>query len=315
MQRTADRQDFKKIAIAVVSPTDSGLLRTLASHELLQVDHVSQEEALASLRAQKVVAILQVPSGFETEIQAGSFPVLHLDLDDSKATSVSLLREIIRSGCRDLASQEFPADIRVTHQPHSQGPQAQRARLGGLWMLMGCLSALTLAASSLSEEKEGGCLRQMLLTPASKAQLLGSKIAASATLAAISGLLVLQFSHLQSPNWVGASALLILGALSFASLGALIGAQTSGSVSSNAWSGALFLVLILPVTLRETSLTMSTLSLFSPAYYLQEGITHALLGTDGSAGFPNQSVLWALTGFGAVFAALAQSALTRWQYR
>lgn len=315
MQRTVDKQDFKKIPVAVVSQADSGLLRTLSSDEHLEVTPLSSEQASERLKTRQVVAVIQIPADFEKEVQAGSFPILQMDLDDSKAQSVALLRQVVRACCQNLAGQEFPADIRVSHKPNSQGPQAQRARLGGLWMLMGCLSALTLASSSLAEEKEAGSLRQMLLTPASKTQLLGAKIAASATLAAISGLLVLQFSHLQSPNWVGASALLILGALSFASLGALIGAQTSGSVSSNAWSGSLFLVLILPVTLRETSLTMSTLSLFSPAYYLQEGITQALLGMDGYAGLPPQGVLLALLGFGCVFAAFAQLALTRWLYR
>ena len=62
-------------------------------------------------------------------------------------------------------------------------------------------------------------------------------------------------------------------------IGALIGVLTPGSVSSNAWSGAVFLILLLPVTLRETSQSMSQLSKFSPAHYIQEGMVRAVLGS------------------------------------
>lgn len=282
MQRTLDKGDLKPVAVSVVAPADSGLLRVLQTNELLKVSTETELQAKEKLRHREVVALLTIPPGFEKSVSAGEFPILNLVGDDSKVRSLSIFREVLRSACRELANQDFPVDVRVQHaddfaQKGSQ--EVSRAQLCCLWMLLGCLSALNMAASSLAEEKEAGCLRQMLLTPATRPQFLSAKLVACAVLSTLSGLIVLKFSGLVGPNWGSASALLFLGSLAFASIGALIGVLTPGSVSSNAWSGAVFLVLLLPVTLRETSQSMSQLSKFSPAHYIQEGMVRAVLGS------------------------------------
>lgn len=285
MGRATQESDVKRPGVAVFAPPESGLARVLSASELLQVRTVSSaEEGERLLQSRQVAVYLSIPSGFDEQLLNGEVPRLDLSVDATRPTQVALAREALRSALRDQAGQELPADVRVV--------KATRALLGSqisLWIVFGLMSALTISASSMVEEKEAGTLQQILTTPVPFILVILGKVLVGATLAVLSAGLVLA---LNSPShefsWISVGLLIVTGAVVFSSMGTLLGLFVDGVTAASAWSGLLFVLLFLPCTLGEISQTMSRLAVWSPAYHLHDGLQRALLvgATPGQLGLP-----------------------------
>ena len=273
--RTARPNDLRKIVFAVTAPPDCGLVRVMQSKDGFELLEVAEGEGPKLVERREVVAHLIVPEGFDDDLQRNKNPQLTLLTDEAFPTQVTVLRETLRSAVRDQAGQEIPADIRMTIHGRKVGAELQTL---SLMVLFAVIASLAVSASSMTEEKEAGTLQQILMTPATLPQVILGKVAAGSVLAGTSALLVLVLNAPKDASWSGLLVLLAVGVVAFSSVGALVGILAEGATAANAWAGLLFLALFVPVSLAETSRTMSSIVVWSPAYYLHDGFQRSLAG-------------------------------------
>ena len=285
--RTARSEDFRKPIALVVEAAPSGLVRVLKVSEAVIVREVpDRAQAEALLRNREGNAILEIPAGFDEQLAAQAFPQLQLHLDESAPTQVAVLREALRAALREQSGQELPADIRVSFEGRRK--EGAKMKFLSLWLLFALVSSLAVSASSMLEEKEAGTLQQILLSPASLSQVILGKVAAGSLLAGASALFVLLLNAPTGASWSSLALLLLTGVVAFSSLGTLVGILAEGATATNAWTGLLFLALFVPVSLAETSQTMSAVAHWSPAFYLYDGLHQGLVGGSTVNGLAQQ---------------------------
>lgn len=301
--RAFSDQDMKRPELAVYDPGASGLVRQLAAAELVELRVVETVQQGRGLVEQgETPAFLSVPEGFDESLAGDEFPRLDLVVDESSRVQVSYVREVLRSALRELAGQDIPADVRVEKvREFTGGP---RKAMLPVWVVFTALSGLMVGSSSLVEEKDGGTLIQVLTAPVGMVEVIVGKIGAGFLLAVGSTWLVLGLNGVTlGPANLAVTA---AGCLAFASLGVLIGLFAKGQSAANAATSAAFMVLFIPVALADFSQVMSQAALWSPAYYLQEGVVRTLMGGAGITDVASHLAILLLTFAGICLAGVAR---------
>jgi ABC-2 type transport system permease protein len=281
-QSTGQSRDLKLLAIGVLAPADSGLVRVLEQHPGLQVRrYASLDTALAELGRRRLTLVAEAETGFDEALLAGQRPSLKLWSDTSRPTQVALAREYVRTALRQMAGQQAPARI----EPQATPGRARSA--GDLWfastVLLAALSAMVVTASNLAEEKEAGTLQQMLLSPASLTEVWLGKLVVGSALGTIAAMSVVALRGSSGPALGSCLGLTVVASFVFAATGGIIGLLANGSAAASSWTGLCFIAFFVPASLSETSQSMSRWAQASPAYYLYDGIQRTVLAQEPMA--------------------------------
>ena len=285
LNRTTHRDDLRKVKLAIHAPQDSGLRRNLELSETVYlIDVAGDDDGRALVQQRQANAYLDVPEGFDKQLQGKEYPRLNVLVDEAFPTQKELLRATLRHATSLEAGQDLAADIRTT--PVGNAVVGASVNLLSLWILFAVISSLAVSASSMVEEKEAGTLQQILVTPATLPQVILGKVGAGSVLAGVSALIVFAWNAPEGASWGSVILLLGTGVVAFSSAGTLVGLLAEGAAAANAWTGVIFLGLFVPVSLAETSRWMRSIAVFSPSYYLYDGLQQSLV-----AGVPPSGLL------------------------
>ena len=277
LHKVQNPDDVRRPQVAVFASNDSGMCRSLELSDALKVVRVrSYPEGMERLDSRKAVVLINCSEDFDEQLLKGSFPEVHLTVDPSRPIQVEIVRGELRNTLREQAGQKLSADITVEGYKSKHG-SFQESWVAA-WILFTTLTALSISASSMGEEKEAGTLQQIIQSPATTSQILIGKAVVGSALATISAALIFVLNASPSASWLNAILLVSLGTTAFSLLGVAIGLLAEGPTAINSWTGLVFIGLFVPAALAETSQTMSRIAVWSPAFYFQDGLLKSLLG-------------------------------------
>jgi hypothetical protein len=286
------------------------------THHSFDLRPMSGDTARARLKAARVVAIVEIPEGFEREVSAGHTAGISLTIDNVNLDLTEDVRRAVPAAAGIFAARQGFAEVRVVPNlrnllRHDTGyvPYLGVSAIA----LAACIAGGVLAGTVTAREWEVGTARLLMLSPRGMAPSLFGRLGAAATMgvaASVATAAIVTLGY-RVPLRHPAEALagIVATVLAATAMGAVVGA-----VFRRVLPIAPFIVgVTLPFYLDSGALEPQRLDgpwLFagahlSPAYYgvgVMEHAFHGLVVTPE----PRWVLLLALLGMAAVAAAAAQ---------
>jgi len=166
------------------SATSRALGQAFASSGYFRLVHTTtQTDDLArSINRGDALAAVVVPPGFGADIARGKPVSVQLLLDGSNANTASVAQGYAQRIVHDFALSRLPAGIAlpVVHVPrvwYNSELEYRYFMVLSMMSLAGMMVGVLTAAASAVREKESGTLEQLLVTPATSAELIAAKSA------------------------------------------------------------------------------------------------------------------------------------------
>lgn len=305
------------------------------------------EEALEAFDARQVSAVLIIPTGFDTQALKDGQAELELkqqpnavnalidqqavqtaigrlssltDIANASTTQAAALMPFENEGARQAYFDEAfsqaqvlmaasPSRVRevqaITADPIEYDPRANT--VAGQMITWTFIPLIGLSAM-FAMERASGTLRRLLVTPTSKAQILGGTIFGQVVTAVLQmailvtfGALVLKIDWGQSP--LGLLMVIVPSTLAAAALGTMLGTFVKSEGQANGLSIMIGMVMAMlsgcwyPIELFPPF--MRTAAQIFPTYWSMQGFLDIAVRGQGAAGVALESLV--LLGFAAVF--------------
>jgi ABC-2 type transport system permease protein len=227
-------------------PAAERQVATLREVEPLKLSEGGREERLAVLRAGDLDAVIVIPAGTSAAFEAGKTAPVQVHLDPSRSNSTTILPMIERV-VQGVGQQLKPTPAVFAVEP----VQVQSVRLSVLDFLLPGILAMSImqlglfaTALPLISLRQQGILRRLGATPLPRGTLLAAYIAMRLIMAFIqAGIIILVgvfgFGATMAGSWMTFVVLLMLGALTFISIGFLIAAVARTEEAGNALTSTL----------------------------------------------------------------------------
>jgi ABC-2 type transport system permease protein len=303
-----------------------GLREGFVRIELVRLGDADRESALDQMRRGVFEGVVVVPQGFEAGLkaaQAGSRPPIQIELftDPSRQTASATIKQLVAQVVTgiNLSLAGTPPVLDVANEPLQTDNIGTAAYFVPSILAMALMQLGVFAAIPLVSQREKGILKRLNATPLLRATLVGSNILMRLLIALVQTLLILGvgavlFSVAIIGNLAVAAGLIVLGALTFLSIGYLIASYARTEESANALvsvvqfplmflSGIFFPITFMPSWLQPIASLL-------PLTYLGDALRQVMVG--GSAYAPLIVDVGVLAAWlGACF--LLSARFFRWQ--
>jgi ABC-2 type transport system permease protein len=307
------------------SQASAGLRQGFAAVPLLVLHDVEDADALQQMRDGKLDAVIVVPAGLGAALQPGAPQASPFDLtvytDPSQQTASSTVAQVVAQvvGGINQALSGRPPTLAVDTRPLQTQGLTNAAYFVPSILAMALMQLGVFAAIPLTAQREKLILKRLNATPLSRGTLVASNVLTRLIIAVVQTLIIVGLGMvLFGVSVVGsplvAAALVVLGAMTFLSIGYLIAsyARTEDTANSLAsvvqfplmfLSGIFFPIDFMPEWLRPVAAVM-------PLTYLGDALRQVMVG--GAAYAPLGVDVLVLGGW-LVVSFLLSARFFRWQ--
>jgi ABC-2 type transport system permease protein len=303
-----------------------GLRGGFARIDLIHLQDADRAAALDLMRRGGVEGVVVVPQGFGAALesaQVGSQPAVQVELytDPSRQTASATIKQLVAQVVTgiNLSLAGTPPAVEVANQTLQTDNIGTAAYFVPSILAMALMQLGIFAAIPLVSQREKGILKRLNATPLLRATLVGSNVAMRLLIALLQTVLILGigavlFEVAIIGNLAIAVGLIVLGALTFLSIGYLIASYARTEESANALtsvvqfplmflSGIFFPINFMPAWLQPIASLL-------PLTYLGDALRQVMVG--GSAYAPLAVDVGVLAAWlGACF--LLSARFFRWQ--
>jgi len=306
------------------STASANLRQGFAGVSLLDLKDANQDDALAQMRDGKLDAIIVVPAGLGAAMASSgstSAPFqLTLYTDPSKSTASSTVEQIVAQvvgGINQTLSGKPPA-LAVEPQPLQTQNLTSAAYFVPSILAMALMQLGVFAAIPLVAQREKQILKRLGATPLARSTLVGSNVFMRLLIAVVQtviivgiGVVLFGVSVLQP---LAVAALVVLGAVTFVSIGYVIASYARTEDSANTLasvvqfplmflSGIFFPIAFMPQWLQPVAALL-------PLTYLGDALRQTMVG--GAAYAPLYVDVLVLAGW-LIVTFLISARYFRWQ--
>ena len=306
------------------SAASANLRQGFAGISLLDLKDASQDDALAQMRDGKLDAVVVVPAGLGAAMATSgstSAPFqLTLYTDPSKSTASSTVEQIVAQvvgGINQTLSGKPPA-LAVQPQPLQTQNLTSAAYFVPSILAMALMQLGVFAAIPLVAQREKQILKRLGATPLARSTLVGSNVFMRLLIAVVQtviivgiGVVLFGVSVLQP---LAVAALVVLGAVTFVSIGYVIASYARTEDSANTLasvvqfplmflSGIFFPIAFMPQWLQPVAALL-------PLTYLGDALRQTMVG--GAAYAPLYVDVLVLSGW-LIVTFLISARYFRWQ--
>ena len=306
------------------SAASANLRQGFAAISLLDLKDASQDNALAQMRDGKLDAIIVVPAGLGAAMASSgtaSAPFqLTLYTDPSKATASGTVEQIVAQvvGGMNQALSGKPPALAVEPQPLQTENLTSAAYFVPSILAMALMQLGVFAAIPLVAQREKQILKRLGATPLARSTLVGSNVFMRLLIAVVQtviivgiGVVLFGVSVLQP---LAVAALVVLGAVTFVSIGYVIASYARTEDSANTLasvvqfplmflSGIFFPIAFMPQWLQPVAALL-------PLTYLGDALRQTMVG--GAAYAPLYVDVLVLAGW-LIVTFLISARYFRWQ--
>ena len=288
---------------------------------VLEIEDVSQQDALDHMRTGEFAGVLVIPAGTGAAIAAGQTTSLTLYTDPSRQTATTTLTQIVAqvvSGMNLRIAGVAPA-LAVQTQPIQTQNISNAAYFVPSILAMALMQLGIFASIPLVSQREKQILKRLNATPLSRTTFVASNVVMRLLIAAVQTVLIVGigawlFGVTVVGNIAIAVGLIALGALTFLAIGYIIAAWARTEESANAMtsvvqfplmflSGIFFPIYFMPGWLQPVAA-------FMPLTYLADALRQTMVG--GSA-YASLGVDVVVLGAWMVVCFLISARFFRWQ--
>jgi ABC-2 type transport system permease protein len=282
------------------TPASQQLRDAFAQVPILVLTDSTEEAALEEMREGSLDAVLVVPAGLsQVVVPTGPPPATPFELvlytDPSNQTTSTTIQQIVSQvvGTVNVNVAGVPPVLSVSNETLQTESISPAAYFVPSILAMALMQLGVFAAIPLVAQREKGILKRLNATPLSRATLVSSNVVMRLLIAILQTLIILGIgAALFGVAIVGspfvAAFLIVLGAMTFLSLGYLIASYARTEESANALtsvvqfplmflSGIFFPIAFMPEWLQPVAALM-------PLTYLGDGLRQVMVG--GSAYAP-----------------------------
>lgn len=261
---------LNKAAIAVVDEDRSQL-----SHRLLDALHepyflpprlISRAEIDSGMDAGQDTFVLNIPAGFQRDIEAGRQPGIQLNVDATRQSQAlvgaayiqtilgeEIQRHLSRSS---LTPQAVPVHL-VQHSLFN--PNLYSAWFGGITGLINNITLLSiiLTGAALIREREHGTIEHLLVMPVTPMQIMLSKVWSMGVVVLVGAFFALQMMirGVIGAQLTGSATLFMLGAFVYLFATTSIGIYMGTLARTMPQFGLMAILLLLPLQILSGSIT------------------------------------------------------------
>jgi ABC-2 type transport system permease protein len=290
---------------------------------LVRLHELDRGAAMEHFQRGSVEGVLVIPAGFGEALGRAGEPPVQVDLitDPSRSTASATIKQLVSQVVTgiNLSLSGSPPALDVEYENLQSDNIGTAAYFVPSILAMALMQLGVFAAIPLVSQREKGILKRLSATPLSRATLVGSNVLMRLLIAllqtvAILGIGALLFSVVIVGSPFVAAGLIVLGALTFLSIGYLIASYARTEEAANALasvvqfplmflSGIFFPISFMPGWLQPVAS-------FLPLTYLGDALRQVMVG--GSAYAPlHVDVLVLAAWLGVCF--LISARFFRWQ--
>jgi ABC-2 type transport system permease protein len=210
------------------SPIGQGMVQALEQVTIFKISESDLDTGLESLRHGDISAVILIPAGIQEDIAAGQPAEIKVYYDPSQTTSSQIILSVLNDYVNEINRQLTQAPVLVTLAQESIQSQELKTIdflvpgiLGMSILFLGLFGSLTMV-----ERREKKILKRFGATPLPRSTMIFSQviyrlILALAQMVLIIGIAYLVFNVHMVGNWLALIGLVLLGALTFISIGYL----------------------------------------------------------------------------------------------
>ena len=303
------------------SPESAQLRAGFDAVALLEVEDVSEQEALEHMRSGEFAGVLIVPAETGAEISVGRTATLTLFVDPSRSTAATALEQVVGQvvGNMNLRITGVAPPLSVEARPMQTQSISSAAYFVPSILAMALMQLGVFAAIPLVVQREKLILKRLAATPLSRLTFVSANVAMRLLIAAVQTVLIVGigvwlFGVTVVGNMLVVMGLIALGALTFLAVGFIIAAWARTEESANALtsvvqfplmflSGIFFPISFMPGWLQPVAALL-------PLTYLADALRQTMVG--GGAYAPLGVDVLVLGGWMVVCFAIA-ARYFRWQ--
>lgn len=272
------------LPVVIYDPSASRLGAEIQTLPGVEGQVVDSEAALAAAMSEAVVGI-SIPDDFDTAVASERQPEIVVTVNPQLGLQAELaeFRRLLAERVWAVSGQQPPAHLVWKQIEGSAGSNGENTFANFLFTLMvmtGLGMASVFVSLMLSEEKNGRTLQVLLMSPASREDVIAGKgiVGLLFTLLAIGAMILI--SGQRNALWPGTLLSVTLGAFFMVGVGLLLGTVFSTEQQCKSWGSLITLILLMPAWVPNWQPPQPWLALVRllPTTYLVEAITSSLEG-------------------------------------
>jgi ABC-2 type transport system permease protein len=274
-----------KIKILVYDPGGSRLAAQLQTVPGVNLVEVTSADQLTEVVAQTAAGSLNIPEGFDGNVDLGKQPQLTVYLNAQRgANELAAFRQIIIQQVWAMRDQSSPAKIVWTEAAvPGKAPVQATFRTDLYLLLIFLIMSLTMTGTLvvpllLVEEKEKHTMDFLLVSPVTPAEIVAGKALTGLVYCGIGAGVLTTLNNGWSGDWPATLLALLVGALFVVAVGLLLGTVLNTTMQVNGWSTIVSLTLLVPSWMGVLPLPpfLDALMHFIPTYYLADILPHSM---------------------------------------
>lgn len=280
----AGQDEPEQLMVALYDPSGSPLRAQLRTLPEVVVQVVESRAALEAAVIQASAGIV-VPADWEEALAEGGRPEVTVLLNPQAGaqTELATFQRILTEYTWEMSGQAPPVQLTWTQVTRDAAAATREldSFLMTLLVILGLGMASTLISILIVQEKDEQTLTALLLSPASRADMIAGKGLAGFVISLPAPFIMLAFWDNRGSDWPIMVASILVGALFMVGVGLLLGVVFDTKQQCNSWGSLLILLLLLPtmfLSLEPSQFWLDSLIRLLPTYYLTAALSSALLG-------------------------------------
>ena len=261
---------------------------------LFNVIEMSESEAMEQLGRGKISAVIEIPEGTSAALPAGQQVQINIATDESSPNTSMIIQSTLREMARAFSGIVEPMQLNVKPVRSINTSQAMLPT----WIVMALMSGLTLLPAAIAGERQLKTLDALLITPASFLDIVIGKASYGVVLSLFGSLVIMVVNGSMVGNLALAWLYILMGAVMASFLGAFIGVAVKDLQAASSVSTVVYIFILWGMWFSELPGVIGTISKYTPAYFIAEGIRNALFTTA-----PFSEFITGLVYIGAIIAA------------
>jgi len=265
-------KDVKKPELLLVKNKNNKFYKVIEKSKIFNISYTENtDDAKNEIRQGKFQAAVSLSDELEKiSVKSGEINIYV----QSNSAQANMIEASIRELIRAYFGQKMPVKINKTEFGSKQ--DKMKKIFIPFWLLFTLLGGVSLAASSLVEEKDSKTIRALMVSPLKIMDVILGKASCVNILVAFSCFLILFLNKCFTGNIFLTVLIIIVASFLFTQLGILIGILCSGSAAANSVISIVYIAFILPVSMTDSSNIMNNISKYIPSYYVIESFNRSI---------------------------------------
>jgi len=280
MNLVTRQPSFSSSDVVILGETGGQFAQALKEIEvegvtLFKVIEMSESEAMEQLGRGKISAVIEIPEGTSAALLAGQQVQINVATDESSPNTSMIIQSTLREMARIFSGIVEPMQLNVKPVRSVNSSQAMLPT----WIVMALMSGLTLLPAAIASERQLKTLDALLITPASFLDIVIGKAAYGVVLSLFGALVIVIVNGSMVGNLFLAWLHILMGAVMASFLGAFIGVAVKDLQAASSVSTVAYIIILWGMWFSELPGVIGTISQYTPAYFIAEGIRNALFTT------------------------------------